>query len=1430
MGSAGTASFKLAVEGTEVILQKLKALEGGLNSFKGNIDGLKTAIGSGVGTALPAGFDQIGTSAEQASLQTQSFTERMTGFQGNLLTAATSVGTFTASIFGIDAAMDNLTRTELALEQARVRQSNMQTTLHAQEERLNELRTSGTASAEEIAVAEERVSNTRQQLEVQTERVSFMQQNLNEDYSQFGAQILPQVITATLSGVTAFQSIFTLVGKNEKAVAILNKAWSALSTTFSSVQITPLTGALTNATASTSGWQKALSFVPLALTAVGTAVAIAGTAIGLYVTNAFGARDAMHTMGAAIGEAVPPLQGFLNILENSGRLWTNLLTGPPIFAKTMGEMSVAVENASSNVDASLASIGDSFQVITTNVQGAFQNVGSRYEEFKSVFADQEPYVKATAGSQMMVDMVEQLGQALNSGKDISRSNLQIWAGDVSAWSIQVANSFIEAGKPVPTFITEIQRLTDELNKQLQLNPDISFEDIKVKINSMLKNISDTIIKWGPEFQAELADVIQKATDPIGFHLEEIQTKLAALKLPPELALQTTRFTENIEGMVDATLKQIDTLALSDEQMQKIAYASLPAMTKGLQTNHPEIQTNADALQWFVDNIDETTAKSNPLIKAILDMAKAADIQKTKTGEVTEKLTEEQQKIQELAKSYFDLNLVSEEEIRANEQKVNTITDVIEGYTDQIAALQELRTKYGENETAVYGVNQATQDHIESLQEQVLQEQELVLAGIDVVAILDDTTESQIALNDAMIEGVTAAADFVTELVEAEKQTEAYGKALADNVMAVLEEMPQTVGDFADAFREILPNLFASLDEFQGKIKPFDKQSIKDYKEELKDLDVPKSLRDLYVDSAKVWQDKDEIIAEGEALFAGMAGSLTHSFEEIDVEDVTTFLDEIEGRLDELEAEGVGTGFTDNIRAMIDEIRNSDDPVQALLTNFDSLKAAMDPEAFDAITVSMRAFGGEGGALANAVENADSLTQALTLLGDPDLINQLAELDATIQSIGANLQEGIKGKEGLKDFFTVKGAEAQQAQLLAQGKGGAAGGGAAAGTDEAGAAATGWENAQTRIQAATTAIQTAITTASTLIQQSVTGMTNVVNALLGTIDAKVVATQGIWSTFSTSLATYGTSMSTNFATSQQLINQSLLLMIEGVTNTHTSWATFSESLATYSESMATNYATAQEAINESLLLQIEGVINTHETWSNFSTSVATYTDSMTTNTENWSEATISSFDDSLVSLKAFHEAFSSLSTSTATYTKSMTTNIESWEKATVEAFDNVKEGAEDATKAVEGLQDAIAALKSKTVTIKVNVEQSGGGGGNQYGGVEILNKSKIFMGGEGHKPEIHFFYPLDQMSQSHAKSEYKLPFNMGDLTGPKLNAASIVGTAGGGGTPQMVLPSNLVSNINMRANLNIDLGNEIKKVVRQEIKAVSEARLDRMPMR
>lgn len=1385
VGSAGTVSFKFAVEGIDQVLQGFNLMEQGQKKLTTSVETMRTSLGTAISSALPVGFQQIGEGADQAAAKTQTFTQRMTGFQGNLLTAATSVGTFTASIFGIDAAMDQLTASELSLEQARVRQDRMQTTLQAQELRLNELRTSGTATAAEIAVQEERVNTTRQQLEVQTERVAFQQQNLSEQYAQFGAQILPQVITASLSGVTAFQSIFTLIGKNEKAVGALNKAWTVFSTALKGGGgVTQLTGALTNATPAASGLASAMSILGTVLAGFAIGVAAVGIPMALWITNAFGARDAMSAFGESLGNAVPPLKGFLSTMEFSARLWTNIIAGIDLTADSANRLGEAMDRANKDVGSAIDEISTKLDALKTNVaemvNAAAPQSGKALFDF--LFGGEGQVEKIVAQSDILIGVIDNLGAVLKKGGITDIAPLEQTVTNVLQFSDALIAGFNELGEAAPVLLNKITEAISKMQTDIAaglLDPNADpLQVYKDNITTTLAVIGDLIVTWGPEFEQKLTDIMVKTQDPINFAFDQLTAKLrefagtefnlgAAIMIDPSLV-------GTIDDVTAAIFKLKAGQEITNAELLLSAKVSVPSWIAAFQKSNPAIDTAREAVEKMLQWVKELGIENTNFGKGVVLLATEMGIMGKDVGATTEKLTEQEMTIQKLAKQYFDLDLQGKENILTYKEKVQAVQDAIQEYDDEIDKLKQLQIEYGSSEQAVYGVNQATQDLIESKKAQILEEQSLTLETINVTKALDGSTESQILMNDAMIEGKTAAADFVTEMAKNEAQTKAYGEALSENVLEVLKKFPENIKQFADEFENLLPNLFQSLSEFEGKIKPFDKQSIKDYKEELKDLDVPKSLRDLYISSAKVWQDKDEIIQEGEALFAGMAGSLVHNFEEIDVEDVTTFLDEIGGRLEELEAEGVGTQFTDNIRQLIDHIKNSADPVQELRDHFDELKGAMDPKAIDTVSTAMQIFGTHIGTLvqdavlSDLALQGDDATKSLTALSEVDLTNLL---DQIRQAQEIQLNKGTS--EGLSNAIDLAIAGGDVATALEQKKG--------ATPDDS---AKAWEDAKARIETATTGITTAVDTATAQISLSVGQMAATVGTAILANVTSIDGLQTMWSTLDTNLLTYTDSMTTNVQATTDSQTANMLLIGKGIDASKTLWSELSQIVTEASSRMTEDYKSHTDSTAANMLLIGRGIDALKTLWAELSQIVT--------------------------------EASSR-----------MTTDIEAWSEATVTAFDNVKTGAEEATTAVEGLADAIAELKDKKVTITVDVQENStsSGSNQQYGGAKLLTHPQYIFGGEGHKPELHLTFPLDQMSQSHAKDAFRLPFNIGDLTSSKIGPPTFTGST----SNQAYVPSNLVSNLRLNANLHIDLGNEVRKIVREEINARAVTRLDRMAM-
>lgn len=1409
MGSGGTVTMQVKALGITEFVAEMGKITSTLENVNTKVNSLVATAGKTLGTALPAGFQQMGQSADLASQKTLTFTERMTGFQGNLLTAATSTGTFTASIFGIDQAMDNLTRTELALEQARVRQNRMQTTLQAAEQRLYELRNSGTASASDIAIAEDRVTTARQALEVQTEKVDFMQQNYSEDMAQFGAQILPQVITATLSGVTAFQSIFALIGKSDSAMKFLNTGWDKFKVTMTSI-VPPMTqtnGAITTTTSS--------------LGLLGTALGVAGLTVGtlivgmtLFANNTGGARDAVNQWGIDLGKRIPEIKGLLDAIGQLGVVITE--TFNPSTRFTMDFINVGLQEIRTRSIPTIEDLKnaiDSLIVPATGAGTAMLAMSGKVQNASILLLDLDTQTKMLQQTLTKMDpnvdvtpIFKDFSNDLLGFMDVVRqvpSLEPLISQTLTAWNDKLADGMVNVNEFANLLNTEVVQLISQsataISAELDRMTLSSTDAFQKMVNDIDTQIAPALAAAMIELRRLLAQGIGGEGDPLG--------KVMAF----------TGVEQNIQKVITAMTPLIKKTKETADTTKEYAQIALPMYIKAMGLSGGVTDENTKAV---VKNATELlkSAKVPDVMKvALTGLVDTYGDANDKSIAFTASLSEEEKGYIALAKSVYGLTIENQNQLEAAKPQLESAKARIDAARDEFNAVRDNAIQYGVSAEALNAFSVETDYSAESIKQKTLAVIELTTEQIKWNEITDGSTESLIKLAQATQDGVVQFKDFYEQLVLGEKQTEAYGKALTANVMDILKEMPDAIGKVASEFETLLPNTMKSFEAFQGTISPFDKDALKEYTQQLKDWDVPKELRDKIKDAWKIGQDKAEVQQEWDGMAAGLTGIIAHNFEELDTETVFGFLDEFEGRLGEMQDLGMPPEIAANIQGIITEIRNSEDPIGTLLKNWETLNGAMDSDAIDKVTIGMHTFGQttqmlvQNGSLAAIYVDSENIGTAFERIagsGAPEaLAAYVKAAEAWNASVGKNMQKG--------ENLLMNEAEAN---AIKQGLVPATG---AQAVDDKGAAA---------LSKAWTDAQTVVLNASTLIQQSITGMHNVVNTLLLLEIQGVLNTQTAWSTFSTSLNTYGISMSTNFAASQAAINTSLLLMIEGVTNTQTAWSTFSTSLATYSTSMTTNYGAAQQAINTSLLLQIEGVTNTQTSWSEFSTSLATYSKSMSDNYDAAQKAINTSLLLQIEGVENTDKAWLDFQENLKTYADTMVSDLETWEGEVKKNMDNAVTDFGKAKDAVGELQSAIDALKSKTVTIKVEIEKTGGGGGDlksaQHGGAEILSGSKYVFAGEGHKPELHLFYPLDQMSQSHTNSQFTLPFNMGDLTAPKVSAANIVASGGG---PQPVIPTNLVSNVRMNANLHIDLSDEIKKVVRKEINAIAVGRLDRMAM-
>lgn len=1359
VGSSGTVSFQFGVTGQQVVIDAMNMIVQGMTKLESGAKQMMSGLATqGMGT-LPADMGTFGANVEAAGTKTQTFVQRMSGFQGNLLTAATSVGTFTASLFGIDAAMDNLTRSEISLEQARVRQDRMMTTLHAQEQRLNEMRTSGNYTAAEIAVQEERINTTRQQTEVQTERVSFMQQNLNEDYAQFASQILPQVITATLSGVTAMTSMVTLIGKSDTAVKLLNTGWSSFKSALDGLlpKMTQTNGAVTSVTGSSALLAKSL----------GVAGAVVGTMVlsmALYANNVGGARDAMNQWGVQIGQQVPALKGFLDVLGQLGVVITETFNPKTRF--TMDFINEGLNEIRTRSIPTLTDLQMAVEGIIEPVAGAGTAMvafGTKTQNAAVLLLDLKTQADMlTKTFAPMVDMQEDVtgifydfSQDLLGFIDVVRTVPSL--GPLLAQVLKSWNDKLQDGKVTMEEFSDL--LEVEVVQLIQESAQLINKELSNMVNTAEENFKQLVAEIDTAIGPTLANVvanIKKATSQLsGETLNFAISQTTATDIKAIVA----EFAPLIKGMEETTTVT-----------QTFAKQAMPEFIKAFDLAGGVTQQNTDFIIEWAKNVlkagdapDYVKFIMQSLIDTFGDATDKAD-----AYQLT--LSDTDKEYAQLIKEVTGLEVANKNQLASLKPLVETQKIALDVAEKQHQAAVEQALDLGVSTEALKAFAIENDFNTESIEQKTLAIVELSTEQVKWNQITDGSTQSLIKLKEAQLEGVLQFKEFYDQLVLNEEQSEAFGKALSTNVLEILEKMPDAISEVADAMRSTLPETFKSLADFEGMITPFDKDSIKEFKKELEDMDISKHTKKLAVKAADVWQDKAEIIKEGEVLFAAISGTISNKFKEIDVKDVTSWLDDIQTRVDDWESEAGPSVMTTGMTNLINEIRNSKDPVKTFMDNWEKIQAMWDPKGINDVSTATNLLG-----TAFKESFADPVIQNLELTNQ--LLAEIAGVDLkpTVSQIQALQKELLKQGDlgGAIDLALGKVTPEQQEQMKGfQKKTGA-------GTPDETAKA--WEDAKTRIETATTAISTAVNNAMTLMGQGISGFQNVITTSMGIVDAKIIGSQGVFTLYSTNVTSNSTLMQQSVSGLQAVEVAALGLIDAATVTSDAAWSKFQTDHAVYTQLMTDNVTTFGDTSVEKLAAVDDQSVTTDSAMSKFQT--------------NW-----------------------------AVYMMVMTDQVEAWSEATVKAFDAVEKGADKAETAVKGLADAISALKDKTVTIKVDVQESSTSS-QQYGGVKLLTHPQYVFGGEGHKPEIHMTFPLDQMSQSHATSAFKLPFDLGDLKPPNLSGATLQGIGGGGAN--VVYPSRLYSNVRMNANLRIDLSSEIKKVVRQEIETMAVTRLDRM---
>jgi hypothetical protein len=330
-----------------------------VDNAKSVLQSVDDKIKSTATTIDTAGSKVITKSSQMSALVKQNFTsiaQSAAGLAAGITSFATSFGT---------------------LEKAQLSADTAQVTYEKSLQRLEKLQASGKATAEQLATAQLDVANN-------AEKLRQAQDNVNETYANFLAQVPGQIISF---GVAA-SGIMNLLGISHR-----NAAGGAIAQTGA----TNLLNASIFRTIGTAIAARAAMIAAFITTPVGAAIVGVTTLITLLVFNVGGLRDRIFELGGAILKFLDhhfkPLADAIrwfidNVAKPLGNFFGNVM--PPEIDTTTAAIDVLNQSTielGTNAPVAIANVQSSIVSLEAAGVTSFNNMQAAYEKFKQGIED-----------------------------------------------------------------------------------------------------------------------------------------------------------------------------------------------------------------------------------------------------------------------------------------------------------------------------------------------------------------------------------------------------------------------------------------------------------------------------------------------------------------------------------------------------------------------------------------------------------------------------------------------------------------------------------------------------------------------------------------------------------------------------------------------------------------------------------------------------------------------------------------------------------------------------------------------------------------------------------------------------------------------------------------------------------------------------------
>jgi len=331
------------------------------------------------------GNSTVSSTQQMSSAMNQNMTVQRTWAQ-SLQQNALAISMLGSSVIGLVGTFVSLQRQANTLQRFQNMSANTTRMLGDAQTKLNAVLVKYGANSSEAASAQAKLDSLKAKSAQQTSRITILQEQYNLSLGNLAFSVVPQVITVIGSFVQILQGVGQRLNQAKQAQdamksssvglalaqgganASLIGTKGASSLAVGGLQNVARAEIQTGAAATAMSAKMRLAFLR---TGIGAAIVAIGAILAAFVTNAFGARDAINQIGAAVGQAVPQLRPLLDILAQIGEVILSVFGGEVPAALTTAKNSIT-----SGFGGAVQKLKGVFGITTT----ATQDMGEQFTE------------------------------------------------------------------------------------------------------------------------------------------------------------------------------------------------------------------------------------------------------------------------------------------------------------------------------------------------------------------------------------------------------------------------------------------------------------------------------------------------------------------------------------------------------------------------------------------------------------------------------------------------------------------------------------------------------------------------------------------------------------------------------------------------------------------------------------------------------------------------------------------------------------------------------------------------------------------------------------------------------------------------------------------------------------------------------------------